>query len=105
MPRTTLTAAALACCLAGWAAGEERTEHFDKDPGWDGNNNRAASPEKRTVRQDFGYSRTANAGGERGEVGGLITPAAEPAYYARKIDPRTLDDALTASGRLACVGG
>jgi hypothetical protein len=97
-------AAALACCLAGWAAARGRTERFDKDPEWDGVNNRAAAPEKRTVRQDFGYSRTAHAGGECGEVGGFISPAAEPAYYARKIDPKTLDDALTASGWLACTG-
>jgi hypothetical protein len=89
--------------LAG-AAEKERTERFDKDPGWDGQNNRAAVPEKRTVRQDFGYSRTAHAGGQAGEIGGFITPAAEPAYYAKRIDKKTLADPLTASGRLVCKG-
>ena len=82
----------------------ERTQRFDKDPGWDGVNNRSTAPEKRTVRQDFGYSRTDHAGGKAGEIGGFITPAAEPAYYARKIAPKTFADPLTASGRLLCDG-
>src|SRR5262245_8933928 len=95
----------LACGLAGWAAAEERTERFDADPGWEGRNNRAAVPAKRTVRQDFGYSpATAHAGGRPGEVGGFITPAAEPAYYARKIGRKTFDDPLAASGTLLCRG-
>jgi len=84
--------------------GKEKTEHFDKDPGWDGVNNRAATPDKRTVRQDFGYSPTAHAGGRPGEVGGFITPAAEPAWYAKKIEPKTFNDALSASGKLRCNG-
>jgi hypothetical protein len=96
--------AVLAGCLAGGAGGGERVERFDADPGWDGHNNRATEPAKRSVRQDFGYSRTAHAGGKLGEVGGFITPAAEPAYYARKIDRKTFHDPLTASGRLICKG-
>ena len=40
---------------------EERTQRFDADPGWDGHNNRLA--EARTIRQDFGFSPTAHAGG------------------------------------------
>jgi hypothetical protein len=99
-----LVGAALAALPAGGLGAKERVEHFDEDPGWDGQNNRAAAPEKRTVRQDFGYSPTEHAGGKAGEVGGFITPAAETAYYARKIEPRSLDDALSASGRLACKG-
>src|SRR4051812_25858729 len=82
----------------------ERTERFDKDPGWEGHNNRTARGRGRSVQQDFGYSRTAHTGGKPGEVGGFITPAAEPAYYARKIPRRTFDDPLTASGTLACTG-
>src|SRR6478672_118561 len=94
---------AVVLVLAGVASADERTEHFDKDPGWDGHNNRATTPEKRTVRQDFGYSRTNHAGGAVGEVGGLIAPAAEPAYYARKIEPKTFADTLSASGKLVCT--
>ena len=78
----TLTAGAIATAA-------ERTEHFDKDPGWDGHNNRATSPAPRTIRQDFGYSRTTNVDGTRGEIGGFITPAGEPAYYARAIPAQT----------------
>ena len=86
------------------AAAAERTEHFDKDPGWHGHNNRATSPEPRTIRQDFGYSNTAHVGGAPGEIGGFITPAAEPAYYAKKIPNRTFNDSLSASGKLVCAG-
>jgi hypothetical protein len=96
-------AVALGFWIMGWAVAEERQERFDKDPGWDGHNNRAVS-EKRTVRQDFGYSRTNHAGGKVGEVGGFITPAAETAYYARKIEPTSFDHALSASGTLICKG-
>lgn len=96
--------AVVACVVIGSARAEERTERFDKDPGWDGRNNRAAVPMPRTVRQDFGFSRTAHAGGEVGEIGGHITPAAEPAYYAKKLDPKTFNDPLSVSGRLRCDG-
>jgi hypothetical protein len=34
-----------------------------------------------------------------------MTPSAEPAYYAKRIAPRTFRDRLTASGTLACGGG
>jgi hypothetical protein len=93
-----------AVVVAGSVAAEERTERFDKDPGWDGQNNRATAAEKRTVRQDFGHSQSANAGGKPGEVGGFISPAAEAAYYARKIEPKTFGNALSASGTLLCKG-
>jgi hypothetical protein len=79
-------------------------ERFDRDPGWDGHNNRAASPAVRAIRQDFGYSRTTHAGGRPGEIGGFLSPAAESAYYAKVIPAATLDDELTASGTLAMDG-
>lgn len=85
-----------------FAAAEERTERFDRDPNWDGHNHRATEPAPRNLRQDFGYSRTAHAGGRPGEIGGFITPAAEPAYYAAQIAPSTFEQPLTASGTLAC---
>ncbi|MBI3467304.1 MAG: hypothetical protein HY000_30195 [Planctomycetes bacterium] len=84
--------------------GEERSERFDRDPLWDGQNHRADNPEPRTIVQDFGYSRSAHAGGKPGEMGGFISPAAEPAYYAKTIPTKTLGDVLTASGTLACTG-
>jgi hypothetical protein len=94
----------LASCLAGLSSAADRVERFDRDPGWDGRNNRAASPAPREIRQDFGYSRTAQAGGAAGEIGGFLSPAAEPAYYAKTIPAATLGDELTASGTLAMDG-
>lgn len=90
------------------AAGEpksrthERTQRFDRDPGWDGRNHQSVT--RRKIRQDFGFSPTAHAGGKRGEMGGFITPAAEPAYYAKNLSPKTFKDPLTASGTLASTG-
>jgi hypothetical protein len=90
-----------ALLLIAWpcARAAQRHEPFDQDPGWDGHHNRSVRPE--TIRQDFGWSAfTAHAGGEAGEIGGWITPAAEPAYYAKRLPARTLNDGLNASGAL-----
>lgn len=46
-------ATALVLGFANPALAAERTEHFDKDPGWDEHNNRAKTPEPRSIRQDF----------------------------------------------------
>jgi hypothetical protein len=92
----------IATASPAWS--EERSESFDRDPGWDGGNHRAATPEPQMIRQDFGYSPTRHAGGHAlGEIGGFITPAAEPAYYATPIDSADLDDRLTASGKFAAT--
>jgi hypothetical protein len=91
--------------LAGLARAEERTERFDQDPNWEGVNNRAKSPEPQLITQDFGYSKTQHAGGQSiGEIGGLLTPAAEPCYYARPFEQKSFGDRLEASGRFACTG-
>jgi hypothetical protein len=103
--QTQRFAAVVAAVLAaGPALAAERTERFDRDPHWDGSNNRTERPAPRTVRQDFGYSNTTHAGGRPGELGGFISPAAEPAYYAMKIPAKGFGDALSASGTLACTG-
>jgi hypothetical protein len=101
-----LAAASVAILLGISTSAEERTEHFDRDPGWDGRNNRAKTPEPREVRQDFGYSATQQLDGAgRGAIGGYLTPAAETAYYAKRIPTATFNDRLSASGKLACPGG
>jgi hypothetical protein len=100
--RSTCWLGIFVVAIAVPAIAKERTEHFDKDPGWEGVNNRATTPEKRTIRQDFGYSKTDHAGGKPGEIGGFITPAAEAAYYGKKIDTKTFDNPLSASGKLLC---
>jgi hypothetical protein len=94
----------LVSCLACLSAAEDRVERFDRDPGWDGHNNRAVSPAPRAISQDFGYSRTGHAGGRDGEIGGFLCPATEPAYYAKVIPAATLDNELTAAGTLAMDG-
>jgi hypothetical protein len=78
-----------------------KTESFDKDPGWEGHNNRIAPGRIPTVTQDFGYSKTNFAGRAPGELGGLVARASEPAYYADQIGPVTLDETLSASGTFA----
>ena len=82
-------------------------ESFDRDPGWDGHNNRIARElQPETVKQDFGYSPTTqHAGGQPGEIGGTVQPAREPAYYARTIKGKTLSDHLSASGKLLVSKG
>lgn len=84
-----------------------KTESFDHDPGWLGVNNRSARMRQPVmIRQDFGYSpTTANAGGALGEIGGFITPAGEPAFYGKTIDPANLQQPLTASGTLLVAPG
>jgi hypothetical protein len=78
-----------------------KTERFDRDPGWEGHNNRIVPAKPRTVTQDFGYSPTKLAGKAKGEAGGTVTRAAKPAYYGRKFGPKTLDQNLSASGSFA----
>jgi hypothetical protein len=78
-----------------------KTESFDKDPGWEGHNNRIVPERAPTVTQDFGYSKTNFAGQAAGELGGQITRASEPAYYGDKVGPVTLDEKLSASGTFA----
>jgi hypothetical protein len=93
----------LSVWMLSYASAEERTQHFNRDPSWEGHNNRLPV-EPRTVRQDFGYSLTSHTGEKLGEIGGFITAAAEPAYYAKKLQPKTFDDALSASGTLTSDG-
>jgi hypothetical protein len=103
--RCTLFACAIAPLpyFAQTSAGQTllKTEAFDSDPGWEGRNNRASDPGPRTILQNFGFSDSSNnAGGAAGEVGGFITPAGEPAYYAQAIPSKSFGDALSASGVL-----
>src|SRR6188768_885041 len=99
-----LWVALLACLASVTAMAEQRQESFDKDPDWDGHNNRSVKPE--TIRQDFGWSAgTTNAGGTAGEMGGVIFPAAEPAFYAKKFSTRTFNDVLSASGTVRIEKG
>jgi len=58
-------------------------------------------PEKLpVVTQDFGYSATNFAGKEKGELGGKVTRAAKPAYYADKLTCEDPQRELTCVGHL-----
>jgi hypothetical protein len=87
---------------------ELKTESFDRDPGWMGENHRIARKlEPREVRQDFGYSpQTNHAGGaSSGEIGGFVTAAGEAAFYGKPISEATLEKPLSASGTLSVGKG
>jgi hypothetical protein len=94
---------AVSCGLTVGAEPTIKTEHFDSDPGWEGVNNRRGL--ERPIKQDFGYSATTSHTGGKGEVGGFITPAAEPAYYAKAIPKQTLGGPITASGKVVIGRG
>lgn len=76
------------------------------DPKWEGNGNDGEVVNRHVrPRHDFGFSPTKFAGGaEPGEVGGVAWRDVQPAYYAAKVGPLTLDHKLEASGRLAVRG-
>ena len=65
-----------------------KTESFDRDPGWEGYNNRVVLKQFRTIAQNFGFSKSNFAGEALGELGGRIWRAAQPAFYADKIEPK-----------------
>jgi hypothetical protein len=90
---------------AGMSLAEEpkltiKTEHFDRDPGWEGLNNRIVLTKFPTVTQDFGFSATRFAAKEKGEIGGRITRSTRPAYYG-DTTAKSLNDKLSASGTFA----
>ena len=95
----------LGALTVGRAAEESRTvvktEHFDKDPRWEGHNNRVVPKVVKTVQQDFGYRETSFAGKAKGEIGGTIWRSPTLASYAAKTPVKTLHDKLTASGTFA----
>ena len=82
-------------------AGPTVRHAFTTDPGWEGYRNRLLPDPLPVVRQDFGYRPTQLAGGQPGEIGGTVYRTVTPAWYAKVIEEKTLDDRLSASGRFA----
>jgi hypothetical protein len=99
----TMMLAPTACRCDDAAQTTIRAQSFDRDPGWEGHNNRVVAKVYPTVTQDFGYSPTSFAASEAGEVGGRVTRTNKPAYYGEKIRNKTLDDKLSASGTFALM--
>src|SRR5579862_7033891 len=78
---------------------EQKSESFDRDPGWEGLNNHVQPTKSRIATQDYGWT--------AGEIGGRVTRSARCTYYADRIAPKTLNDKLSASGtfRLSTSSG
>jgi hypothetical protein len=76
---------------------------FDRDPQWPGQGNHARHDDYGLDgAHQFGFSETAYAGGNKGELGGLIfSSPGYPGYYAADVGQLGLDDHLTASGKVA----
>ena len=93
----------IACLAAASALGQEysRTRRFDRNPGWDGHNNRPAEKKAVTVIEDFGYSLTRHSGGKSaGEIGGRVVRSSRSASYLKPLERvLTLNDPLHSSGR------
>ena len=89
------------CFVAEGGATELKTESFDRDPNWEGFNNRVKAKRIPTVMQDFGFSTSNLAGKEKGEIGGQVWRSSTRASYAAAIPPKTLAQKLTASGSFA----
>ena len=69
----TLGAVAVGASVGGVGAAAEpqptvlKTEHFDRDPGWEEHHNRIVPAKLPVVTQDFGYGATRHASLEPGE--------------------------------------
>ncbi len=76
-------------------------ESFDTDPGWhtDGN---PVTFAQRVIRpyHNFGHNMTDYAGGQQGEIGGILFRDEKPAYYADPVGPFSLEHELLASGKV-----
>jgi hypothetical protein len=80
----------------------QRKVSFAEDPRWEGFRNRLLPDPLPVVKQEFGYRTSQLAGGEAaGEIGGRVHRSITPAWYARPIEPLTLDDRLSVSGRFS----
>ncbi len=82
-------------------------EDFSKDPAWEENGNRAKFAD-RAIRpyHDFGFSKTSFAGGQVGEVGGIVWRADEKkpeqsGYYADRVGLLNMEKPLHAEGKVA----
>jgi hypothetical protein len=75
-----------------------KTEHFDRDPGWDNSSNRVEASDPPTVTQDFGWS--------PGRIGGTVWQSTTPAWYGMPLErPLSFKDKFSASGKIAAMPG
>ncbi|MBI3722065.1 MAG: hypothetical protein HY248_05880 [Fimbriimonas ginsengisoli] len=74
-----------------------KTETFDRDPGWEGHNNRITPKRVFMVKQDFGYSTTHFAGLSAGESAPPGQTAVASVTHPEPRRPRRSSHAPTAS--------
>lgn len=78
---------------------------FDHDPAWAAQGNQVEFPDRvRRPFHDFGFSPTQYAGGQKGEIGGIIWRDEKPAFCGARITPLTLQDDFFASGKIVFRG-
>jgi hypothetical protein len=78
------------------------TEDFSADPQWESHHSRLVPTPAPITEQNFGYSPTHHAGGKAaGEIGGRVHRSVTPAWYAKPIATKTLNDKLKASGKFS----
>jgi hypothetical protein len=80
-------------------------QDFRADPGWENMNNRVVADDGPVIKQDFGWRPTSHAGGALGEIGGTVWRSRTPSWYGLKLKPLSLDDPLSAAGRLVLTRG
>ncbi len=78
---------------------------FDTDSGWSGFQNRLRATFPPRLLQDFGFRTSNLAGKAPGEMGGYIQSSVRPAYYAKPIEPLTMDTPLSFSGSFVLMEG
>jgi len=90
--------AAIGVAIAAEAAGSfNRFENLNADPHWDGYRNRLLPEPLPITRQNFGNCHYRNAPG----IGGWVQRSLTPAWFAKPLPTRTLNDKLSASGKFA----
>jgi len=87
------------CLLEGRAQdSSQRFEDFSVDPQWESYRSRLLPNPLPITRQEFGWRRS-HSGGH--EIGGWIQRSLTPAWFAKVIPKRTLNDRLSASGKFS----
>src|ERR1019366_336684 len=95
--RTALVAViASSTCLffLSAAKAEQRKADSGSDPHWEGFRNRLLPTTTRVTKQDFGLQAS-------NTIAGWIQRSTTPAWFARVIPTRTLEDEIEASGKFA----
>lgn len=92
---------ALICAAAAASDTARRTQDFHVDPQWEGYRNRLLPDPLPMTRQYFGYRANPQPPSSNLRIGGWVNRSVTPAYYAKPIPTKTLENRLSASGKFA----